>query len=148
MHNGKPMVTLSNTLPVFCVSWVLVNLLNAHFLLGRLQRPLDPQRYEAEIIAAEDYQALSGEANGHVTLSNATTVAKTGSSESRVPSMYKAVNDGSQHVLITLKGGGDPRSEFRIVVWPIFLVSVLALIQPFVAWCFRMRDLFTDNRQV
>ncbi len=111
-----------------CILWIAVNAVFMRFLHYDSQyRLLDPQYYNVEIITQEDYEQLSNTENRSVNLSSGKTITKGDTWDSRVLPKYKSVNDGSQYVLITLKGTAPFMRQWYLVVLPIFAICIFVL---------------------
>ena len=114
-----------------CVIFIAVNTGFIHFLHYDSQnRLLDPQHYNVEVITEEDHKQLSNPENRTVALSSGTTRTKADIWDSHVLPKYKSVNNGSQYVLVTLRGTAPfVRLWYESAVMPIVIVGiVLALI--------------------
>ena len=90
-----------------CVIFIAVNTVFIHFVhYDSQKRLLDPEHYYVEVITAEDHNKLSNPENRTVTLSN-----------------YKSVNNGSQYVLVKLRGTAPfVRRWYESAVMPIVTV--------------------------
>ena len=114
-----------------CVIFIAVDTVFIHFVHYDSQnRLLNPEHYNVEVITEEDHRQLSNPENGTATLSNGTTITKGDRWDPHVLPKYKSVNNGSQYVLVTLRGTAPfVRLWYESAVMPIVIVGiVLALL--------------------
>lgn len=112
----------------FCILWIAINTVFMQFLHYDSQyRLLNPQHYNVEIITQKDYKQLSNPENHSVNLSNGKTKTKGDKWNSHVLPKYKSANNGSQYVLITVKGTAPFINKWYSGVVPIFVVCIFAL---------------------
>ncbi len=112
----------------FCILWIAINTVFMQFLHYDSQyRHLNPQHYNVDIITQEDYKQLSNPENRSVNLSNGKTKTKGDKWNSHVLPKYKSANNGSQYVLITVRGTAPFIHHWYSVVLPIFAVCIFAL---------------------
>jgi len=113
----------------FSILWITIHTVFMQFLLYDSQyRSVNPQHYNVRVITQEDYKQLSNPENRSVKLSTGKTVTgRTQAWYSDVLPKYKSVNDGSQYVLVTLRGTAPFMHQWYSGVLPIFVVCVFAL---------------------
>jgi len=112
----------------FCILWIAINTVFMQFLHYDSQyRLLNPQHYNVEVITQEDYKQLSNPENRSVNLSSGKTKTKGDTWDSHVLPKYKSVNNGSQYVLVTVKGTAPFIYQWYSGVLPIFVVCIFAL---------------------
>ena len=112
----------------FCILLIVINTVFMQFLHYDSQyRLVNPQHYNAEVITQEDYKQLSNPANRSVKLSSGNTLTKTEVWDLRVLGKYKSVNNGSQYVLVTLRGTAPFIRQWYSGVLPIFVVCIFGL---------------------
>jgi len=112
----------------FCILWIVINTFFVQFLHYDSQyRLLNPQHYNVEVITQEDYKQLSNPENRSVNLSNGTIKTKADIWDSHVLPKYKSVNNGSQYVLVTVRGTAPFIQQWYSGMLPIFAVCVFAL---------------------
>ncbi len=118
----------SISLTGFCILLIAINTVFMQFLLYDSQyRLLNPQHYNVDVITQEDYKQLSNPENRSVKLSSGNTLTKAEVWDSHVLPKYKSVNNGSQYVLVTLRGTAPfVRRWYESAVMPI--VAVLLAI--------------------
>ena len=90
-------------------------------------RLLNPEHYNVEVITEEDHKQLANPENRTVTLSSGTILTKGEIWDSRVLPNYKSVNNGSQHVLVTLRGTAPFIDEWFQGVATIFIFCIIGL---------------------
>ena len=113
----------------FSILWITIHTVFMQFLYYDSQyRSVNPQHYNVRVITQEDYKQLSNPENRSVKLSTGKTVTgRTQAWYSDVLPKYKSVNDGSQYVLVTLRGTAPFMHQWYSGVLPIFVVCVFAL---------------------
>ena len=112
----------------FCIMWIAINTVFMQFLHYDSQyRLLNPQHYNVEVITQADYKQLSNPENRSVTLSSGDTKTKADTWDSHVLPKYKSVNNGSQYVLVTVRGTAPFIYQWYAGVLPIFVVCIFAL---------------------
>ena len=113
----------------FSILWIIIHTVFMQFLYYDSQyRSVNPQHYNVRVITQEDYKQLSNPENRSVKLSTGETVTgRTQAWYSGVLPKYKSVNDGSQYVLVTLRGTAPFMRQWYSGVLPIFVVCVFAL---------------------
>jgi preprotein translocase subunit SecG len=98
----------ANALTCFSIAVIMVILVNTAFMrflhYDSQYRHLDPEHYNVVVITEEDHNKLSNPENRTVMLSNGTTLTKGDVWDSLVLKKYKSINNGSQYVLVTLRG--------------------------------------------
>ena len=88
-----------------CVIFIAINTFFIHFHYDSQYRSLNPEHYNVKVVTKEDYKQLSNPENRTVKLSNGGTVTNMSDAFYRhVLPNYKSVNNGSQYVLVTLRG--------------------------------------------
>jgi hypothetical protein len=121
----------SSLLIAFCfciIVWIAIQSAFFQFLHYDSQyRLLDPDHYNVEVITEEDHKQLSNSENRTVMLSNGTTKIKEDIWDSHVLPKYKSVNNGSQYVLVTLKGTAPFIHQWYSSVLPIFIICIIGL---------------------
>jgi hypothetical protein len=124
-------VLTNSSLPLafwICFMLIAINTGFIHFVHYDSQyRLLSPEHYNIDVITQEDYTQLSDQENRPVKLSSGKTLTKW---DPLMPSKYKSVNNGSQYVLVTLRGTAPfVRLWYESAVMPIVIVGVvLALL--------------------
>jgi hypothetical protein len=112
----------------FCILCIVINTVFMQFLHYDSQyRLVNPQHYNVDVITQEDYKQLSNPANRSVKLSSGNTLAKAEAWNTRVLPKYKSVNNGSQYVLVTLRGTAPFMHQWYSGVLPIFIVCSFGL---------------------
>jgi hypothetical protein len=95
---------------------------------------MNPKHYNVDVVTQEEYKQLSNPENRSVTLSNGKTVSgRTQAWYSDVLPMYKSVNNGSQYVLVTVRGTAPFIHQWYSGVLPIFIVCLFVLFLGFKA---------------
>jgi len=118
----------SISLAGFCILLIAINTVFMQFLHYDSQyRLLNPQHYNAKVITQEDYKQLSNPENRSVKLSSGDTLTKAEVWDSHVLPKYKPVNNGSQYVLVTLRGTAPFMRQYYSGVLPIFVVCIFGL---------------------
>jgi len=114
----------------FSIMWITIHTIFMQFIYFDSQyRSVNPQHYNVDVITQEDYKQLSNSENRSVKLSTGKTVTgRTQAWYSDVLPKYKSVNDGSQYVLVTLRGTAPFMHQWYSGVLPIFVVWIFALI--------------------
>jgi len=111
-----------------CILWIAINTVFIQFLHYDSQyRLLNPQHYNVDVITQEDYKQLSNPENRSVKLSSGNTLTKAEIWDSHVLPKYKSVNNGSQYVLVTLRGTAPFIHQWYSGVLPIFVVCIFGL---------------------
>ena len=113
---------------VCIILWIAINTVFMQFLHYDSQyRLLNPQHYNIDVITQEDYKQLSNPENRSVKLSSGNTVIMAEGWDSHVLPKYKPVNNGSQYVLVTLRGTAPFMRQWYSGVLPIFVVCIFGL---------------------
>jgi hypothetical protein len=109
--------------------WIVINTVFMQFLHYDAQNHLlNPQHYDVDVITQEDYKQISNPENKSVELSNGKRyVAKAEGWEANILPKYKPVNNGSQYVLVTLRGTAPFMTQWYSGVIPIFIVCMVGL---------------------
>ena len=111
-----------------CVLWIAINTVFTQFLHYDSQyRLLNPKHYNVDVITQEDYKQLSNSENRSVKLSSGNTLIKAEVWDSLVLPKYKSVNNGTQYVLVTLRGTAPFMRQWYSGVLPIFVVCIFGL---------------------
>lgn len=109
--------------------WMVTNWVFARFLHYHGQyRLLNPEDYNAEIITAEDYAALSNTDTMSVKLSDGREVSKAEQWHTIVLPKYKALDNGRRYVLVTVKGTAPFLPTLESTLLPVFVLLVFGLI--------------------
>jgi len=105
----------------FSIMWITIHTIFMQFIYFDSQyRSVNPQHYNVDVITQEDYKQLSNSENRSVKLSTGKTVTgRTQAWYSDVLPKYKSVNDGSQYVLVTLRGTAPFMHQWYSGVLPI-----------------------------
>ena len=113
----------------FSILWITINTVFMQFLHYDSQyRLLNPQHYNIRVITQEDYKQLSNSENRSVKLSTGKTVTgRTQAWYSDVLPKYKSVNNGSQYVLVTLRGTAPFIHQWYSGVLPILVACIFVL---------------------
>ena len=112
-----------------CVTFIAINTVFIHFVHYDSQyRSLNPEHYNVEVVTDEDHKQLSNPENRTVKLSNGGTVTnRSDAFYSHTLPNYKSVNNGSQYVLVTLRGTAPFVSRwYESAVMPI-VAAVFAI---------------------
>ena len=110
------------------VMWIVSSTVFMRFVHYDSQyRLLNPEHYNVEVITEEDHNKLSNPENRTVTLSNGTTLTKGDVWDSRVLKNYKSVNNGSQYVLVTVRGTAPFMDKWYGSITPIFTLCIIGL---------------------
>ncbi len=113
---------------IFAVMWIIIDTVFLRFVHYDSQyRLLNPEHYNVEVITEEDHNKLSNPENRTVTLSNGTTLTKGDVWDSRVLKNYKSVNNGSQYVLVTVRGTAPFMDKWYGSITPIFTLCIIGL---------------------
>ena len=91
-------------------------------------RLLNPEHYNVEVITEGDYKQLSNPENRSVTLSSGTKLNKGDIQDSRVLPNYKPVNDGSQYVLVTLRGTAPFMYRWSTDMGTLIIICMMGLL--------------------
>ncbi len=122
----------NNPLAFFCafaVMWIIINTVFMRFVHYDAQyRLLNPEHYNVEVITEEDHKQLSNPENRTVTLSSGTKKTKAGIWDSHVLPNYKSVNNGSQYVLVTIRGIAPFMDKWYSGVLPTFTICIIGLV--------------------
>lgn len=122
-----------NNIPLVCfcaltAMWIISNTVFMRFVHYDSQyRLLNPEHYNVEVITEEDHKQLSNPENRTVTLSSGTTLTKAEIWDSHVLPNYKSVNNGSQYVLVTLRGTAPFMRRWYSGVVTIFIICIIGL---------------------
>ena len=118
----------SISLAGFCILWIAIDTVFMQFLHYDSQyRLLNPQHYNVDVITQEDYKQLSNSENRSVKLSSGNTLTKAEVWDSLVLPKYKSVNNGSQYVLVTLRGTAPFMRRWYSGVVTIFIICIIGL---------------------
>jgi len=113
----------------FTCIWLVANWGLVRFALYHSQnRLLQPDDYDAKVIAVADYKHLSDPTQRTVTLFNGTRLQKAEKWESVVLPNYKPIEEGSRYVLITLKGTAPFVFQLEATIIPVFVVSLIGFV--------------------
>jgi|GEM_PF-4881356 len=94
-------------------------------------RLLNPEHYNVQVITEEDHKQLANPENRTVTLSSGTILTKAEIWDSRVLPNYKSVNNGSQYVLVTLRGTAPFMDRWYRGAGTIFIMCIFGLLLGF-----------------
>jgi hypothetical protein len=127
-------VLTNSSLPLafwICFMLIAINTVFIHFVHYDSQnRLLNPEHYNVEVITEEDHRQLSNPENRTATLSNGTTITKGDRWDPHVLPKYKSINNGSQYVLVTLRGTAPfIRLWYESAVMPIVIVGVVIALR-------------------
>ena len=113
---------------IFAVMWIIGDTVFLRFVHYDSQyRLLDPEHYNVKVVTEEDHNKLSNLENRTVTLSNGTTLTKGDVWDSRVLKNYKSVNNGSQYVLVTVRGTAPFMDKWYESITPVFIICIIGL---------------------
>ena len=118
-------------LVIFCTITIIMILTNTAFmrfwLYDSQNRLVKPEHYDVEVITQEDHKQLSNPENKTVTLSNGTKIIKGERFDPLVLPHYKSVNDGSQYVLVTIRGTAAYIERWYENIIPILCMCIIGL---------------------
>jgi len=110
------------------VMWIVSSTISMRFVHYDSQyRLLNPEHYNVEVITEEDHKQLSNPENRTVALSSGTTKKKADTWDSHVLPNYKSVRNGSQYVLVTLRGTAPFMDKWYGSIIPTFVVCIMGL---------------------
>ncbi len=111
------------------VMWIITNTVFMRFVHYDSQyRLLNPEHYNVEVITEEDHKQLSNPENRTVTLSSGTKKTKADNWDSHVLPNYKSVNNGSQYVLVTVRGTAPYMDKWYGSIIPTVTVCIIGLV--------------------
>jgi hypothetical protein len=123
----KSKVNNPNYLVNFClmiIIWLLIQTVFMRFVHYDAQhRLLDPEHYNVKVITQDDYKQWSNPQNRSVELSNGSVITKADSWDESSLTSYKAVNNDSQYVEVTLKGTAAFMHK-----WYEFAIPILCMV--------------------
>lgn len=90
-------------------------------------RLLNPEHYNVKVITEEDHKQLSNPENRTATLSNGNRLTKEDIWDSHVLPNYKSINNGSQYVLVTIRGTAPFMDKWYESIIPIFTICIIGL---------------------
>ena len=113
---------------LFVFMCIIIQTVFMRFVLYDSQyRLLNPEYYNVKVITEEDHKKLSNPENISLMLSSGTTLTKGDTWDSRVLPNFKPVNNGSQYVLVTLRGTAPFMDQWYSGVLPIFTICIIGL---------------------
>lgn len=126
----KP-ISNNSLLVVFCFCIVVLIAIQSVFFqflhYDSQYRHLNPQHYNVDVVTQEDYKQLSSPENRSVKLSSGRLLKKADAWDSLTLPKYKSVNNGSQYVLVTLRGTAPFIHQWYSGVLPIFIICIVGL---------------------
>ena len=121
----------NNILAFFCVfalMWIILGTVFMRFVHYDSQnRLLNPEHYKVKVITEEDHKQLSNPENRTVILSNGDRVTKGDIWDYHELPNYKSVNNGSQYVLVTLRGTAPFMDKWYESIIPTFTICIIGL---------------------
>ena len=121
----------NNILAFFCafaLMWIIIETVFMRFVHYDSQyRLLNPEHYNVKVITEEDHKQLSNPEIRTVTLSNGDRLTKAETWDSHVLPNYKSVNNGSQYVLVTVRGTAPFVDKWYEGIIPTFTICIIGL---------------------
>lgn len=108
--------------------WIITETVFMRFVHYDSQyRLLNPEHYNVEVITEEDHKQLSNPENRKVTLSNGDRLTKEDIWDSHVLPNYKSINNGSQYVLVTIRGTAPFMDKWYESIIPTLTICIIGL---------------------
>ena len=121
----------NSVLAFFCAFVLMLVIVETAFMrlvhYDSQHRLLNPEHYNVEVITEEDHEQLSNPENRTVILSNGTKRTKADRWDSHVLPNYKSVNNGSQYVLVRLRGTAPFIDKWYGGIIPIFTICIIGI---------------------